>query len=130
MTSHHVVGGYSNWTPAEQREWDRDLEKLEAERDEQELNETEKVEKTIQQNGDNQELSWLELAIDFPLFHVTYRRIGGTDMYVIDLKQVSQTQPGVQNWDFEVVYPLYQGLNEILQLRKTPKTTLTKIEVS
>ena len=117
-------------TSAEQREWGRDLEKLEAERDEQELNETEKVEKTIQQNGDNQELSWLELAIDFPLFHVTYRRIGGTDMYVIDLKQVSQTQPGVQNWDFEVVYPLYQGLNEILQLRKTPKTTLTKIEVS
>ena len=43
-------------TSAEQREWGRDLEKLEAERDEQELNETEKVEKTIQQNGDDQEL--------------------------------------------------------------------------
>ena len=108
MTSHHVVGGYSNWTPAEQREWDRDLEKLEAERDEQELKETEKVEKTNQQNGDNQELSWLELAIDFPLFHVTCRRIGGIDMYVVDLTQVSQTQPGLRNLDFEVVCPWYQ----------------------
>lgn len=25
------VGGYSDWTPAEQREWDRDLKELEAE---------------------------------------------------------------------------------------------------
>lgn len=71
------IGGYSDWTPAEQREWDHDLEKLEAQRDQQELNETENVKKTNQQNGDNQELSWLELAIDFPLFHVTYRRIWG-----------------------------------------------------
>lgn len=31
------VGGYSDWTPAELREWDRDIEKLEAERDEREL---------------------------------------------------------------------------------------------
>ena len=26
------VGGYSDWTPAEQREWDRDLAELETER--------------------------------------------------------------------------------------------------
>ena len=30
------VGGYSDWTPAEQRERDRDIEKLEAEREERE----------------------------------------------------------------------------------------------
>lgn len=94
------IGGYSDWTPAEQREWDRDLEKLEVQRDQQELNETENVKKTNQQNGDNQELSWLELAIDFPLFHVTYRRVGGTDMYVVDLTQFSQTQPGPRNLRF------------------------------
>lgn len=110
LSNHHFskvikwVGRYSDWTPAEKREWDRHLEKLEAKRDEQELNETEKVEKTNQQNGDNQELSWLELA----LFHVTYRRIGGIDMYVVDLTQVSQTQPGLRNLHFEVIYPWYQ----------------------
>ena len=27
------LGGYSDWTPAEQREWDRDLKELEAERE-------------------------------------------------------------------------------------------------
>lgn len=26
------IGGYSDWTPGEQREWDRHLEELEAER--------------------------------------------------------------------------------------------------
>ena len=25
------IGGYDDWTPAEQREWDRDLEELERE---------------------------------------------------------------------------------------------------
>ena len=28
------------------------------------------------------------------------------------------------------MYPLYQGLNEIIEMRKTPKTTQMKIEVS
>ena len=27
-----TVGGYDDWTPAEQLEWDRDLEELERER--------------------------------------------------------------------------------------------------
>ena len=31
------VGGYSDWTPAEQRELDRDIAELEAEREEREL---------------------------------------------------------------------------------------------
>ena len=31
------VGGYSDWTPAEELEWDRDIEKLEAESEEREL---------------------------------------------------------------------------------------------
>lgn len=26
-----LVGGYDDWTPAEQREWDRDLEELKTE---------------------------------------------------------------------------------------------------
>ena len=31
------LGGYSYWTPAEQREWDRDIAELETEREEREL---------------------------------------------------------------------------------------------
>jgi len=30
------VGEYDDWTPAEQREWDRDIEELEAEREQRE----------------------------------------------------------------------------------------------
>lgn len=32
------VGGYSDWTLAEQREWERDLEELKAEREQKDLN--------------------------------------------------------------------------------------------
>ena len=31
------IGGYDDWKPAEQREWDRDLAELEAEREQREL---------------------------------------------------------------------------------------------
>ena len=30
------IGGYDDWTPAEQREWDRDLEEMQAEREQRE----------------------------------------------------------------------------------------------
>lgn len=39
------IGGYHDWTPAEQREWDHDLEKLEAEREQSEL-----TAKTVNEN--------------------------------------------------------------------------------
>lgn len=34
------IGGYSDWTPAEQREWGRDIEELWAEREQRERTET------------------------------------------------------------------------------------------
>ena len=34
------VGGYDDWTPAGQREWDRDLEELKTECDEKDRNDT------------------------------------------------------------------------------------------
>lgn len=76
------------------------------------------------------ELSWLEMAIDCPLFEATYTRVNGTDLYVVDITQLSPRKPGVRNMDFEVVYPLYHGLKDIIETRKTPKTSLIKIEVS
>ena len=75
-------------------------------------------------------LSWLEMAIDYPLFNATYTRVNGTNLYVVDLNKVSPLKEGTRNLDFEVVYPLYYGLNDIIETRKTPKTTLIKIETS
>ena len=43
------IGGYDDWTPAEQREWDRDIEEMRAESEQRES-----VMKT--ENEDN--LSW------------------------------------------------------------------------
>ena len=75
-------------------------------------------------------LSWLEMAIDYPLFNATYTRVNGTNLYLVDLNKVSTLKEGTCNLDFEVVYPLYHGLNDIIETRKTPKTTLIKIETS
>ena len=120
------TGGYSDWTPAEQR----DLEELEAERAQRDLNDTLTSNVENQKGEDSKELSWLELAIDSPVFNVIYTRLNETDLYVVDLKDVSPRKPGVRNGDFEVVYPLYRGLTDIIEKRKTPKTTLVKVEAS
>ena len=74
------VGSYSDWTPADQREWDRDLEELRAQGAQRDMTETSTIEKG------KDELSWLELAEDFPLFKVSYTRVNGTDLYVVDMK--------------------------------------------
>ena len=111
------IGGYDDWTPAEQREWDRDLEEMQAEREQRERE---------AKNEDN--LSWMDLALDYPKFKATYTKIADTDLYVVDLKRQTPSKQGDRN--FEVVYPLYQGLNAILEKRKTPKTSLIKIETS
>ena len=124
------TGGYSDWTPAEQREWNRDLEELEAERAQRDLNDTLTSNVENQKGEDSKELSWLALVTDFPVFNVTYTRLNGTDLYVVDLKEVSPREPGVRNWDFEVVYPLYHGLNDIIEKRRTLKTTLIKVQAS
>ena len=113
------VGGYSDWTPAEQREWDRDIEKLEAESEEREL-------KTENEN----KLHRLELAIDDPLFKAAYTRVFGSNLYVVDITQHPPSKEGVRNLDFEIVYRLYHGLNDIIETSKTPKTTYITIKVS
>ena len=50
-----------------------------------------------------------------------------TDLYVVDLKRQTPSKQGVRNLVVEVVYPLYQGLKKT---RKTPQTSLIKIETS
>ena len=111
------VGGYSDWTPAEQRESDRDLEKLEVEREQRE---------NVMKAENEDKLSWLEMAIDYQLFIATYTRVKGTNLYVFYLNKVLPSREGTCNLDFEVVYPLYHGLNHIIETGKT--ITLIKIE--
>ena len=55
------IGTYEDWTPAEQREWDRDLAELEAPR----------KETTEVLCGKGVTKHWTELAIEDPLFKVT-----------------------------------------------------------
>lgn len=115
------IGGCEDWKPAEQREWDRDLAELEAEREQRE---------SVMKAENEDKLSWLEMAIDYPLFNATYTRVKGTNLYVVDLNKVSPSKEGTRNLDFQVVYPLYHGLNDIIETRKTPKTSLVKVETS
>ena len=117
------VGGYSDWTSAEQREWDRDIKELRGGREQRDMTETSSIEKG------KDELSWLELAKDFHLFKVSYTRVNGTALYVADMKQLLPRKQGTRNLDFELVYPLYVGLNEIIEKRKTPNTTIIKGQV-
>ena len=118
------IGGYSDWTPAEQREWDRDIEELWAEREQRERTETPAIEKR------GEDLSWFTMANDFPLFQATYTRVDSMDLYVVDLKQQTPRKPGTRNLEFEVVYPLYHGLDKIIKERTSGSTSLIKIEAS
>ena len=50
------------------------------------------------------------------------------DLYVVDLKQQTPRKPGTRNLEFEVVYPLYHGLDKIIKERTSASTSLIKIE--
>ena len=76
------------------------------------------------QTLNEEQLSWMELALDYPLYTATYTRLGTTNVYVVNIKQHSPSKQGDRNLMFEIVYPLYQGLNAIIDKRKTPKTSL------
>ena len=64
------IGGYDDWTPAEQREWDRDLEEMQAEREQRE-----------REAKNENKLSWMELALDYPQFKATFTKIGDRFVY-------------------------------------------------
>ena len=50
-------------------------------------------------------------------------------MYVIDITQKPPSK-GVTNMDFEIVYPLYHGLNDIIELTKPSMTSQIKTKAS
>ena len=80
---------------------------------------------------ENQEnLHWMELALEDPLFQVSSTQVFGTSLYVFDITQKPPTKEGVRNLDFEIIYPIYQELNEIIEQTKPAKTTQIKIRAS
>jgi len=104
------VGGYDDWTPAEQREWDRDLAALE--------------------NEPKEKKHWMELATDNPMYKVTCKSVWGANIYIVEIKQQSSTMVGERNMDFEVVNPFHIALTEVIEKKTTPKTTKIKLLAS
>ena len=49
---------------------------------------------------------------------------------MLDITEKPLSKEGPRNLDFEVMYPLYYGLNDIIEKRKTLMTTEIKIEAS
>ena len=76
------------------------------------------------------DLHWIELALDNPLFKVSYIKAAGTHLYSVDISQNSPTKKGLRNMNFEVVFPLYTALTDIIQAGKTAETTEVKIIAS
>ena len=127
-------GGYNDWTPAEQRDWDRDMEenaRLHKERQwEKEIEE--QLSKEKQQESLKEEKktkTWMDWSFEDPLYKATFTRLGDTHAYSVNLipqKPVHSDVP--RNLVFETVNPLYQGLDAILKKEK-PISTI-KIHVS
>ena len=131
------IGGYDDWTPAEQREWDRDLEALERDHDEKERKEEQNEQTTSKDVKDMKEQNekacetktWMDWAFEDPLYKATFTQLGETNayaVYLIDQTPVHLDVP--RNLIFEVVNPLYQGLDVILNKQKDLSTI--KIQVS
>ena len=114
-----MVGTYDTQTPAEQ--WNKDLEDMwtKYEQTEREM---------YPENKEN--LHWMELALEDPLFKVSSTQVFGANLYLFDITQKPPTKEGVRNLDFEVVYPIYHELNDIIELTKPTKTTQIKIRTS
>ena len=116
-----MVGTYDAWTPTKQREWDKDLEEMWTKHEQTEC-------AMYPENKEN--LHWMELALDDPLFKVHYTGILGNNLYLVGITQKPPSKEGVRNMDFEIVYPIYHGLNDIIELTKPSKTSQIKIKVS
>ena len=80
--------------------------------------------------GSEHQEHWRTLALEDPVFQVRSTEVIGLNLYVFDITQKPPTKEGVRNWDFEIVYPIYQELNEIIEKTKPAKATRLKIRTS
>ena len=129
-------GGYNDWTPAEQRDWDRDMEEnarlykerqWEKEIEEQLSKEVKEEKPTLKEEKKTK--TWMDWAFEDPLYKAMFTRLGDTHAYSVQLiPQTPMHSDVARNLVFEVVNPLYQGLDAILKKEK-PVSTI-KIHVS
>ena len=137
------IGTYDDWTPAEQRDWDRDMEeneRLYEERQKQEQVAVKEEKKELSKEPVKEEQpestkevketkTWMDWAFEDPLYKATFTRLGDTHAYSVNLIPQTPVHSDVaRNLVFEVVNPLYQGLDAILKKEK-PISTI-KIHVS
>ena len=114
------IGGYSDWTPAEQREWDRDLEEIEDRKKQQELNAIKAESKT-----------WKEWALYNPLYEAYLIGQDNPLTLTVYLCKNSPVRSDVErNRLFEMTYPIYLEVNKALQRRFPKGTSQIKLQVS
>ena len=114
------LGWYEDWSPVEEVS-NQDLENM--------WTNYEQTERAMYpENKEN--LHWMELAMDDPLFVVRYTRLFGSNLYSIDITQKPPSKEGVRHMGFEAVYPLYHELNEIIEADKPTETAMVTIKVN
>ena len=76
------------------------------------------------------DLHWLELTLDNPLFSVSYKKAAESHVYSMDFSRNLRAKKDSRNMNFEVVFPLYTALTDIIQAGKTAETTTIQMIVS
>ena len=109
------IGVHEEWSPVSE-EPEKDVET--------------NYEQTEMYTENKEELHWMELALEDPLFQVSSTQVVGANLYLFDVTQKPPTKEGARNLDFEIVYPIYHELNEIIEKTKPVKTTQIKIKTS
>lgn len=72
---------------------------------------------------------WIDWAMEDPLYKAVFTRLGETHAYTVQLLEQTPVHSDVaRNMVFEVAYPLYQGLNDIV--KKEQGLSTIKIQVS
>lgn len=77
--------------------------------------------------GNTGSKSWLELALNEPLLKVEYRRIAEPNLYAVIFKQLELEQLDGIHLTFEMIYPFYMGMKDIIDAKKTWKTSFVKM---
>ena len=122
------IGTYDDWTPAEQREWDRDMEENARWYAEKKAEE-EKALNAIKADSK----TWKEWAIDNPLYEAIISVGGGKPniSYHACLYERSPVRRDVdRNMLFEVGNAIYPKFDRLLRRRLPKGTSQIKLQVS
>ena len=128
------VGGYDEWnSELAEREQREHQAKTEYAKLPKHLEETPSKggtkNKQKEQSEEKKAMTWMDSALDDPLYKATFTRLGETNAYTVHLIEQRPSHLDVaRNLVFEVVNPLYQGLDIILNKQKDLSTI--KIQVS